>query len=192
MKSKIFLKIIVFGALILIATPTIASDGEQGIENILQQVKSAIVAAQQEKTGEPRLTIEKVIIDLAVSTSKNAEGEISLKIPVVDIGVGGSAAFEKKNTSRLKMEFVPGTDTYVSKSGDLGLAKAIKSLKRAIQATINKPPPLALNTFTYETSFVIVKKGGSDLQLWVIDASPLQVQNTAVNMVKIQMSVVSD
>lgn len=174
--------------------PAAAQDGENfGVVEILQLVKKEIVAAQQEQTGQPRLRIDEVILDLAVTTKSSSQAGISFSVPIFDsLEAAASAESEDTRSSRLVVTFQPEANVFVSSHTDLGLAKAIKEVKRAIQETINEPPRLSLKTFTYETSFVTIREVGGRISLWIIDLSPLNREYGATNTIKVKMSAAAN
>jgi hypothetical protein len=93
MRLRYILKITACTIFLFAAATALANEtDEMAVEEILQQIKSAIVAAQQEKTGEPRLRINAVIIDLAVSTPQRIEALVKCQVlnRIVSLGVPAS------------------------------------------------------------------------------------------------------
>ena len=174
--------------------PAAAQDHESfGVSEILLLVKKEIVAAQQEQTGQPRLRIDEVILDLAVTTDSSSQAGISFSVPIFEsLEVAASANSKDTRSSRLRVTFLPEANIFVSSHEDLGLAKAIKEVKKAIQETINEPPKLLLKSFAYETSFVTIRGAGGKISLWIIDLSPLNRQYSATNTIKVKISIASD
>ena len=164
-----------------------AVSGEFDVDEIVTAIKQEIQTARATETGLPRLKIDRVDIELAVVMEREITG--GLKIKVAGFGAGITAGRSKGEAHTLKLVLSPTWSAEIAKASDLGLVKAIQSVKTALRNAYNKPPPFKLETFTFEIEFAVEKKAGVGFSFLIIDLPGAKTKNLATHKVKIYMSL---
>jgi Trypsin-co-occurring domain 2 len=133
------------------------------IEQVIAGVKRAIRAAQQSDEGVQTITIDKLELTLKGSVEKNVGGELKIKIPVIDTGLGASAEVTNKELQTIQLTLVPVKSTTRSSTRpeafEKELIEAIKVIREGIKNAAAGEPKFTLQNAFVELNFVVNSKG---------------------------------
>lgn len=160
---------------------------ELGVDQVIKAIKEDIRLAQGTETGRPRLQIDRIELELGI-VSESA-GELGIKISVGGVGGGVEASGSKETGQTIKLVLLPVGDIAIGTAKDHGFAAAIASVKNALRNAINDPPPLKLDSFVFETEFVIQKAVGGGINFLIVDLGSLKSKNTTTHRMKIHLSL---
>lgn len=133
------------------------------IEKVIAGVKRAIKATQQSEVGEQNLTIDKLELTLKGLVEKNVGGELRIKIPVIDTGLGASAEVTSKELQTIQLTLVPVKSTTRSlartEAFEKELTEAIKVIREGIKNAAIGEPKFTLQNAFVELNFIVNSKG---------------------------------
>ncbi len=125
------------------------------VASVIEAIKTEIQAAQLD-TAEPRLKIEFVDVELAVRTSRQANGGVKVEVPIFpQAALEAGSSMSLGAGSRLGFTLTPDQDTDVSSQERLGLKLATDAIRAGIREALAKPPSMALSRIIYEVDFVL-------------------------------------
>lgn len=174
----VFNYLAIFAACIAIDSLPCASASELPLSDLIRTIKTELYRAQQEATGDPRLNLDRVELELSITSTTELEGGMVLSVPVLELTGGRLKYSENRAASqRLFLVFEPEGDLQVSPpSGSLGLADRLIQVKEAIQETINLPPPMKMTNFRYGFDFAVVQTSGGGIDLYVFEAGAADIK----------------
>lgn len=174
--------------LLLVRAPIVRGDSDAfEVDEVLRAIKQEVNTAQATDRGEPRLRIDRVELELAVASEKEASGGIKIKVATAGVDVGGGVS--ESATSTIKLSMIPSSAPIdIGTTSQFGLVTAINSVKAALRNSINIPPPLTLEKFVYEAEIAIVKTANGKLSFLFIDLAGVKAKNLAKHKIKIFLS----
>lgn len=183
MKPKIVLLVLVF---IQVATNGWA--GDFTVDNVIRAIKEDIRLAQGNDTGKPKLKIDRVELELGLTSELSGEAGIKLMV-AGGLGVNVGASGSKGTSQTIKLVLTPVGDLLIGTAEDHGLTAAILSVKNALRNAYNEPPKFNLNDFVFETEFAIKKSAGGGISFWIVDLAGLKQEQISTHRVKIHLSL---
>jgi hypothetical protein len=160
---------------------------EFDVDEVIKAIKSEIQTAQATETGLPRLKIDRVELELAVTTEQEITGGI--KVKVVRFGAEVNKGATKGTTHTLNLVLSSLGPYVIERGSNFGLVPAIQSVKVALRNALNEPPRFKLETFTFELETAIERKAGGGLTFLVVDLPNLKSKNLATHKIKLHISL---
>jgi hypothetical protein len=158
------------------------------IDEVIKALKEDIRLAQGAESGEPRLQIDRVELELTVRTETSGEAGIKMSIPAgVGANIGG--AISKEGSQTIRLVLVPEGDVLVGTEKDHGLSRAISTVKNALRNATNDPPPLKLKDFVFEVEFAVQKSAGGGISFLIIDIAGAKQKKATTHHIRIFMSL---
>lgn len=157
------------------------------VEDVIAAIKDEIRTAQATETGEPRLKIDRVEVELTIVAAKSGSGGLKFEIPVV--GAKLQAEATRRATHVLKLILSPSNISEVRSPSNFGLVSALRQVKQALRNAIHKPPALRLENFVFEIEFLVTKKAGIGLQFLIFEIPNLDIEHSYSHKLKIFMSL---
>lgn len=140
------------------------------VADVIAQVKKEIAASQGTTGANVGITLQKVQLDFALTSTTDANGKLSVGIPLLaGAEVGGSGEGKNSSASSLSIELTPPKGNEATMSGtdtkDLGITKAIVDTRTALLQGMDQQPKLIPNKVTITLKFVVTRTGGATGQI---------------------------
>ncbi|MGA9479845.1 MAG: trypco2 family protein, partial [Desulfobacterales bacterium] len=126
------------------------------IDDILDALKKEIQTAQAAAKETRRFEIEKVELQLSVSSNKASNGEVKLEV----VGSDYNGPVQPKITQsyhRIYLSFYPNDFITFPAELSSGLVEVIKNAIDSLNKSYLSPPSFNFDTFTFDVVFAIVK-----------------------------------
>jgi len=175
----------------LLPLPALPVRGDdRSISAIISQIEKEIDAAQSADTGYPPLVIDKVDLELNVVTTKKVGAEVTVSVPLLETaGAKVSGSVQQSDSQTIILAFVPAIDVQISSDQTLGLAEAIKSVKKQLQTTMGDGSLLVLKSFLFKASFLVVAEGRAGFRFLILSDSELGAYRKISNTITVSMRV---
>ena len=165
-----------------------SATNDVGVDEVIKALKEDIRLAQGAETGEPRLQIDRVELELTTVTEISGEAGVKLLVPVgIGLDVGGAAS--KTNSQVIKLTLIPEGDIIVGAEKDHGLSAAIFHVKNALRNALNDPPPLKLKDFVFEMEFAVQKSAGGGISFLILNIAGAKQKKTSTHQMRIYLSL---
>lgn len=157
------------------------------VEEVIAAIKDEIRTAQATETGEPRLKIDRVEVELTIVTATSGSGGLNFEIPLV--GAKLQVGATRRATHVLRLTLLPTSVSEIRSPSNFGLVSALRQVKQALRNAINKPPRLRLDNFVFEIEFVAVKKANTGLQFVILEIFSVGIERSYSHKLKVFMSL---
>ncbi len=82
-----------------------------GLVEAIAELRRELTAANRAAADEPlKLPITTVSVELQVVVTRRADGQAGFSLPIIGLGLGGSAGVESEVTHKVSLTFGPPTD----------------------------------------------------------------------------------
>ncbi len=186
-KHKLKLLILVSIGVVVFVETALCVEFE--VDRVVAAIKNEIEIARSEETGTPKLKIDSV--DVVLSTIATNESAGGIKLNVAGVGAGLTTGVSKSNTQSIKLTLEPVGDIDIADDESMGLAPAIRSVKKAIKSAYNTEPRLKLKSFTFEVDFAVKEEAEGGISFYIVDIGGIKKSNFATHKVTFKMSVVT-
>ena len=151
------------------ATASRPSSAGFPIAEVIAQIKRELQAAENTPGAAVGLNLDKVELNFALTKITEANGKISIGIPVLGgIEAGGSGTKKAEEISSLLVELVPPKPIGAmsgQEAKDFGITQAIVETRRQLLAGLNDTPKLDPSKVVITLRFVITRVGGLNGQV---------------------------
>ncbi|MCH7889234.1 MAG: hypothetical protein IIA00_08145 [Proteobacteria bacterium] len=167
--------------------PTYAESQDFDLEDVIAAIKDEIRTAQATESGEPRLKIDRVEVELTIVAEQAGEAGVNIKVPIAggQLGVGG----KRRTTHKIKLVLIPSTVSLVGSGSKFGLVSAIQRVKESLRRAIHKPPALKLENFVFEVEFMVQRSAKGGISFLIFEVSDLKSENLVTHKLRIYMSL---
>lgn len=133
------------------------------IEGVISGVKRAIRAAQASGGSAQAVNVEMLELTLRGIVEKGAGGELKIKIPIIETGLGGRLDITSKELQTIQLTLVPVKGKVFPmarpESFETELVKAIKVIREGIKNAAATEPKFTLQSAVVELNFAVNSKG---------------------------------
>lgn len=158
------------------------------IDDILDALKKEIQTAQAAAKETRRFEIEKVELQLSVSSDKASNGEVKLEV----IGSDYDDPVHSKITHsyhRIYLSFYPNDSATFPAELSSGLVEVIKNAVNSLNNSYRNPPNFNFDTFTFDIIFAIVKWKNGDIKFVTTNLAHLISSSIPTHRLTVHMSI---
>jgi hypothetical protein len=158
------------------------------IDDILDALKKEIQTAQAAAKETRRFEIEKVELQLSVSSDKASNGEVKLEV----IGSDVNDPVQSKITQsyhRIYLSFYPNDLVTFPAQLPSGLVEVIQNAIDSLNKSYLNPPGFKFDTFTFDIVFAIVKWKNGDIKFVTTNLGQLISSSIPTHRLTVHMSI---
>jgi hypothetical protein len=158
------------------------------IDDILDALKKEIQTAQAAAKETRRFEIEKVELQLSVSSDKASNGEVKLEV----IGSDVNDPVQSKITQsyhRIYLSFYPNDLVTFPAQLSSGLVEVIQNAIDSLNKSYLNPPGFKFDTFTFDIVFAIVKWKNGDIKFVTTNLGQLISSSIPTHRLTVHMSI---
>ena len=158
------------------------------IDDILDALKKEIQTAQAAAKETRRFEIEKVELQLSVSSDKASNGEVKLEV----IGSDYNDPVQSKITQsyhRIYLSFYPNDFVTFPAELSSGLVEVIKNAINSLNKSYLNPPNFNFDTFTFDIVFAIVKWKNGEIKFVTTNLAHLISSSIPTHRLTVHMSI---
>jgi hypothetical protein len=158
------------------------------IDDILDALKKEIQTAQAAAKETRRFEIEKVELQLSVSSDKASNGEVKLEV----IGSDVNDPVHSKITQsyhRIYLSFYPNDLVTFPAQLSSGLVEVIQNAIDSLNKSYLNPPGFKFDTFTFDIVFAIVKWKNGDIKFVTTNLGQLISSSIPTHRLTVHMSI---
>ena len=131
---------------------------------VIAEVKAELTAAQSTTGASLGIYLQKVELNFALTRSTDADGKVTIGIPVLGgVDMGGSGDRKAEQVSSLLVALTPPSPVGTMSApniADFGLTQAIVETRSQLLAGLDQPPKLLPDKVVITLRFVITNSGG--------------------------------
>ena len=158
------------------------------IDDILDALKKEIQTAQAAAKETRRFEIEKVELQLSVSSNKASNGEVKLEV----VGSDYNGPVQPKITQsyhRIYLSFYPNDFVTFPAELSSGLVEVIKNAIDSLNKSYLSPPSFNFDTFTFDVVFAIVKWKNGEIKFVTTNLGQLISSSIPTHRLTVHMSI---
>ncbi|MFY9704802.1 MAG: trypco2 family protein [Desulfobacterales bacterium] len=158
------------------------------IDDILDALKKEIQTAQAAAKETRRFEIEKVELQLSVSSNKASNGEVKLEV----VGSDYNGPVQPKITQsyhRIYLSFYPNDFITFPAELSSGLVEVIKNAIDSLNKSYLSPPSFNFDTFTFDVVFAIVKWKNGEIKFVTTNLGQLISSSIPTHRLTVHMSI---
>jgi hypothetical protein len=158
------------------------------IDDILDALKKEIQTAQAAAKETRRFEIEKVELQLSVSSNKASNGEVKLEV----VGSEYNGPVQPKITQsyhRIYLSFYPNDFGTFPAELPSGLVEVIKNAIDSLNKSYLSPPSFNFDTFTFDVVFAIVKWKNGEIKFVTTNLGQLISSSIPTHRLTVHMSI---
>jgi hypothetical protein len=158
------------------------------IDDILDALKKEIQTAQAAAKETRRFEIEKVELQLSVSSDKASNGEVKLEV----VGSDYNDPVQTKITQsyhRIYLSFYPNDFVAFPAELSSGLVEVIKNAINSLNKSYFNPPNFNFDMFTFDIVFAIVKWKNGEIKFVTTNLGHLISSSIPTHRLTVHMSI---
>ncbi|MGA8239479.1 MAG: trypco2 family protein [Desulfobacterales bacterium] len=161
------------------------------IDDILDALKKEIQTAQAAAKETRRFEIEKVELQLSVSSNKASNGEVKLEV----VGSDYNGLVQPKITQsyhRIYLSFYPNDFVTFPAEISSGLVEVIKNAIDSLNKSYLSPPSFNFDTFTFDVVFAVVKWKNGEIKFVTTNLGHLISSSIPTHRLTVHMSITNN
>ena len=158
------------------------------IDDILDALKKEIQTAQAAAKETRRFEIEKVELQLSVSSNKASNGEVKLEVVGSDYN-GPVQPKIPQSYHRIYLSFYPNDFITFPAELSSGLVEVIKNAIDSLNKSYLSPPSFNFDTFTFDVVFAVVKWKNGEIKFVTTNLGHLISSSIPTHRLTVHMSI---
>jgi hypothetical protein len=138
------------------------------VADVVSQIKKELAAAQNTPGQVTGLSLTSVQLIFALTQTTDANGKVSIGVPILSADIGGTGERKAENTSTLTIELDPPTSSITMggiDSTEFGITQAIVSTRKQLAEGLNDEPKLVPKKVSLQFKFAVTRTGGATGQI---------------------------
>ncbi len=134
------------------------------LADVISQVKKELAAAENIPGQNIGLTLDGVELNFAISQTVDANGKVTVGVPVLNTGIGGTGEWKAESSSSLTVALAPPTASITMSGVDatgFGITQAIVATRKQLALGLNNEPRLLPKKITLQFRFGVTRSGGA-------------------------------
>lgn len=163
-----FLAMLVAGFSIVTPQAASAQDDSFPLADVIAQVKKELLAAQNTPGQTAGLTLQSVQLSFAITHTIDANGKVSIGVPILNADIGGNGERKAEDSSSLSVELAPPTSLMTMSGVDstqFGITQAILATRRQLTEGLGDEPKLDPRKVSIQFKFAVTRTGGGNAQV---------------------------
>jgi hypothetical protein len=138
------------------------------LADVISQVKKELAAVQNTPGPNIGLPLQAVELNFSISHSTDANGKVTIGVPVLSAGLGANGELKAENTSSLTVELAPPAASIImsgTDSSQFGITQAILATRRQLAQGLAGEPKLEPRKVSMQFKFGLTRTGGVNGQI---------------------------